>query len=384
MGGGASDERRSRKARHSALPSATLRRSPAALVVAVAGAVWRATFRAPRRLLYIEAMVRTMSGIQPTGNLHIGNYLGALVNFVELQQQYESFFCVVDLHALTRRPPPEELRRATREVAIGMIASGVDPERATLFVQSDVPEHAELTWVMSCLTPLGDLNRMTQFKDKSEHQPENVNAGLFTYPVLQTADIALYRAERVPVGEDQDQHLELARETLRRFNHVYGETFPEPQTVRSKATRVLGVDGEAKMSKSKGNEIGLFETVEETWQKLRTAKTDPARLRRTDPGTPEICNIYAYHRFFSPPAMVEEVAVGCRSAALGCVDCKRMVAASLEAVKGPIRERAAELRAAGGRLDEILAAGGAKARAAAATTMAMVRDRVGLCARSRT
>lgn len=319
-----------------------------------------------------------MSGIQPTGNLHIGNYLGALVNFVELQREYESFFCVVDLHAITQRPKAEDLRRAVREVAIGMIASGVDPERATLFVQSEVPQHAELAWILTCLTPLGDLNRMTQFKDKSAQQPENVNAGLFTYPILQTADIALYRADRVPVGEDQDQHLELARETLRRFNHVYGDTFPEPQTVRSKAARVIGLDGEAKMSKSKGNEIGLFETAEETMQKLRGAKTDPQRLRRTDPGRPEVCNIFSLHGFFTPAAQREEIAAGCRSAQLGCVDCKKMLAANLELVKGPIRERAAALRAAPQRLDELLAAGAQKARAAAEATMQVVRDRVGL------
>ena len=329
-------------------------------------------------------MVRTMSGIQPTGNLHIGNYLGALVNFVELQKQYESFFCVVDLHALTQRPKAEDLRRNVREVAIGMLASGVDPEKATLFVQSDVPQHAELGWILTCLTPLGDLNRMTQFKDKSAQQPENVNAGLFTYPILQTADIALYRAERVPVGEDQDQHLELARETLRRFNFVYGETFPDPQTVRSPAPRVIGLDGEAKMSKSKGNEVGLFETADETMQKLRGAKTDPARLRRSDKGTPEACNMFAWHGFFSPPAQREEIAAGCRSAQLGCVDCKKMLAANLEAVKGPIRERAAELRASPDRLDEILAAGASKARAAAEATMAIVRDRIGLRSRTST
>jgi tryptophanyl-tRNA synthetase len=323
-------------------------------------------------------MVRTMSGIQPTGNLHIGNYLGALVNFVELQRQYESFFCVVDLHALTQRPKPEDLARAVREVAIGMLASGVDPERATLFVQSDVPQHAELAWILTCLTPLGDLNRMTQFKDKSSQQPENVNAGLFTYPILQTADIALYRAERVPVGEDQDQHLELARETLRRFNFVYGDTFPDPQTVRSKAPRVIGTDGEAKMSKSKGNEIGLFETPEQTWDKLRGAKTDPARLRKSDKGTPEVCNVFAWHGFFSPDSQRAEIAAGCRSAQLGCVDCKKALAANLEAVKGPIRERAVALREAPTRLDEILDAGAKKARAAAEATMQVVRERTGL------
>ena len=323
-------------------------------------------------------MVRTMSGIQPTGNLHIGNYLGAIVNWVELQKNYEAFFCVVDLHALTQRPDPAVLKQAVREVAIGILASGVDPDKSTLFVQSQVPQHAELGWIMTCLTPLGDLNRMTQFKDKSAQQPENINAGLFTYPILQTADIALYRADRVPVGEDQDQHLELARETLRRFNFVYGETFPDPQTVRSHAPRVIGLDGQAKMSKSKGNEIGLFETADETMQKLRGAKTDPARLRKSDPGTPEVCNIFSWHGFFSPAEQRAEIAAGCRSAQLGCVDCKKMLATNLEAVKGPIRERAAALRDNPARLDEILDAGARKARVAAEATMQLVRERIGL------
>ncbi|MDO8349006.1 MAG: tryptophan--tRNA ligase [Planctomycetota bacterium] len=327
-------------------------------------------------------MFRTMSGIQPTGNLHIGNYLGALVNWVELQKQYEAFFCVVDLHALTQRPEPAVLQRAVREVTIGILASGVDPQRATLFVQSHVPQHAELAWVLTCLTPLGDLNRMTQFKDKSAQQPENVNAGLFTYPILQTADIVLYRAERVPVGEDQEQHLELARETVRRFNFVYGETFPEPQVVKSKAPRVMGLDGESKMSKSRNNEIGLFETADETMQKLRGAKTDPARLRKTDKGNPDVCNIFSYHGFFTGEAQQQEIAAGCRSAALGCVDCKKMLAQNLEAVKGPIRERAAALREHPARLDEILAAGAAKARAAAEATMVIVRERIGLRGKS--
>ncbi|MCB9877424.1 MAG: tryptophan--tRNA ligase [Planctomycetes bacterium] len=323
-------------------------------------------------------MVRTLSGIQPTGNLHIGNYLGALVNWVRLQREYESYFFLADLHALTQRPPAGQLRSAVRELAIGVLASGVDPDKSTLFVQSHVPQHAELCWVLTCLTPLGDLNRMTQFKDKSAQQPDNINAGLFTYPILQTADIALYRPECVPVGEDQDQHLELARETLRRFNFVYGDTFPEPKTAKSHAPRVMGVDGDSKMSKSKGNEIGLFETADETWQKLRGAKTDPARLRRADPGNPDICNIYSYHGFFSPPETCAEVAAGCRSAALGCVDCKKMLAVNMEAVKGPIRERAAALRAAPKRLDEILAAGAEKARRTAEETMTLVRERIGI------
>jgi tryptophanyl-tRNA synthetase len=336
------------------------------------------TFQNEPRIRYTLGMLRTMSGIQPTGNLHIGNYLGALVNWTKLQQRYDAYFCVVDLHALTQRPEPDVLRRAVREVAIGILASGVDPERATLFVQSHVPQHTELAWVLTCLTPLGDLNRMTQFKDKSAQQPENVNSGLFTYPILQTADIALYRAEAVPVGEDQEQHLELARETLRRFNFVYGDTFPEPKTVKSEAPRVLGLDGQAKMSKSKNNEIGLFETADETWQKLRGAKTDPARLRKTDPGDPAVCNVFSYHGFFTPASEREEIAAGCRTAQLGCVDCKKKLAVHLEAVKGPIRERAAELRSNPGRLDQILAAGAEKARRTAEETMALVRERTGL------
>jgi tryptophanyl-tRNA synthetase len=323
-------------------------------------------------------MVRIMSGVQPTGSLHIGNYLGALVNWVKLQREYDAFYCVVDLHALTQRPDPVALQLAVTEVTIGILASGVDPERATLFVQSQVPQHAELGWILSCLTPMGDLHRMTQFKDKSAAQPENVNAGLFTYPVLQTADILLYRADRVPVGEDQEQHLELARETVRRFNGLYGQTFPEPQMVRSEAPRVMGLDGASKMSKSRHNELGLFESVDDTWQKLRGAKTDPARLRRTDPGNPEVCNIYSYHRFFTPPATRQEIETGCRSASLGCVDCKKILATNLEAVKAPIRERAEQLRANPRELEDILAQGAAKARVEAEQTMALVRERIGL------
>jgi len=338
----------------------------------------RARFPIASPLLYTDRMLRTMSGVQPTGNLHIGNYLGALVNWVELQKQYEAYFCVVDLHALTRRPAPEELQLAIRELTVGILASGVDPEKATLFLQSHVPQHTELAWILTCLTPFGDLNRMTQFKEKSSQQPDNVNAGIFAYPVLQTADIVLYRAERVPVGEDQEQHLELARETVRRFNFVYGETLVEPQVVKSAAPRVMGLDGESKMSKSRNNEIGLFETADETMQKLRGAKTDPARLRRTDKGNPDVCNIFAYHGFFTPAALRAEIAAGCRAATLGCVDCKKMLAANLEAVKGPIRERAAELRNKPAVLDEILAAGCAKARATAEATMEVVRERVGL------
>jgi tryptophanyl-tRNA synthetase len=323
-------------------------------------------------------MSRILSGIQPTGALHIGNYLGALKNWVALQEENETFYSIVDLHALTNRPEPDALRESVREVAIGIFAAGVDPEKSTVFVQSQVPGHTELAWILACLTPMGDLNRMVQFKDKSQQQPENINAGLFTYPVLQAADILIYRAGRVPVGEDQEQHLELAREIVRRFNGLYGETFPEPQVLRTSAARVLGVDGMSKMSKSKGNEIGLFEDPDETWAKLRTAKTDPARLRRKDPGNPDVCNIFSYHKFFSDDDTIQQVDRDCRRAEIGCVDCKGLVAASLERVVGPIRERAAELRRNPGGLDEILRAGAERATCEAAETIGLVRERIGL------
>ena len=319
-----------------------------------------------------------MSGIQPTGSLHIGNWLGALRSWVRLQHEYDAYFAVVDLHALTIRPSADVLRAAVREIAIGILAAGVDPSRATLFVQSHVPGHLELTWILACLTPIGDLNRMTQFKDKAQHQPENINTGLFTYPVLQSADIALYQAERVPVGEDQLQHLELTRETVRRFNHVYGETFKEPQAVLSSAPRVLGLDGESKMSKSRGNEIGLFEAPETTMTKLRAAKTDPARLRRSDPGNPDVCNIFSYHKFFSDSETVARVSRECRTAELGCVDCKKLLFDSLERERAPIRERAAELRAKPHDVDEILRDGAQRANRVAEETMEVVREKVGL------
>ena len=319
-----------------------------------------------------------MSGIQPTGNLHIGNYLGALVNWTRLQQEYETFYSIVDLHALTGRPAADDLRAAVREIAIGVLASGVDPDRSVLFVQSQVPGHADLAWILNCVTQLGDLNRMTQFKDKSQHQPENINAGLFTYPVLQTADIAIYRAEGVPVGEDQVQHLELARETLRRFNGIYGEVFPEPKPLLSPAPRVMGLDGESKMSKSRNNEIGLFETQDEVVAKLRGAKTDPARLTRSDPGNPEVCNVFSYHGFFTDDDQRAEIDRECRSAGIGCVDCKKILAANIENELAPVRERAAALRAEPAQVDDILASGAAKARAEADRTMEAVRSSIGL------
>src|SRR6185503_11280978 len=251
-------------------------------------------------------MSRIFSGIQPSGSLHIGNYLGAVKNWVELQHKYESFFCIVDYHAITRPYEPTELRALTADMALGLLAAGLDPAKCTVFVQSMVPEHTELAWIFNTLTPLGELERQTQFKEKASKE-QSVPAGLLNYPVLQAADILLYRAELVPVGEDQLQHLELSREIARRWNGRFGDFFPEPQPLLTATRRILGLDGQAKMSKSLGNTIGLFETPEAIWEKLRPAATDPARVTRKDPGNPEVCNVFTLHQGFSPPEVQTEV-----------------------------------------------------------------------------
>ena len=350
---------------------------------------------------------RIFSGIQPSGELHIGNYLGAVRNWVTLQHQYESLFCIVDYHAITVPYEPRDLRRRTRDMAISLFASGIDPAACILFVQSAVPEHTELAWIFNTITPLGELERQTQFKEKSSRQ-ENVTAGLLNYPVLQAADILLYKADLVPVGEDQVQHLELSREIARRWNARFapetvksgGHTalddnsvasvakgdasagarvfFPEPQPLLTPARRIMGLDGQAKMSKSLGNTVGLLEDPAHIWEKLRPAMTDPKRVRRTDPGTPEVCNIYQLHRAFSPPATVEHVAVQCRTAGWGCIDCKRVLLESMESELVPIRERAADIKANPSRLDDTLAHGAARARSLARATLRETRELMGL------
>jgi tryptophanyl-tRNA synthetase len=328
-------------------------------------------------------MHRVFSGIQPSGDLHIGNYLGAVRNWVALQSEHECIFSIVDLHAITQPYEPKELAVRTFEMAVGLLAAGIDPERATLFVQSHVPQHMELAWALGSVTPLGELERMTQFKDKAARE-ETVPAGLLNYPVLQAADILLYRADRVPVGEDQLQHLELAREIARRWNARFGtDFFPEPQPILSKARRIVGLDGKSKMSKSVGNTIGVLDSPEVIWEKLRPAMTDPARKTKRDPGTPEICNIYALHQQLSTPAEIEHVAVQCRTAGWGCLDCKRLLADNMIAALAPIRERAEALKANPARVREILEHGAAHCRELAEETLTRVRDIMGFAPRSK-
>ena len=323
-------------------------------------------------------METVFSGIQPSGELHLGNYLGAVRTWVELQDQYRCLFCIVDFHAITQPYEPVEMSRRIREMAVDLVACGVDPDKCTLFVQSAVPEHTELAWALASVTPHGELGRMTQFKDKSEKNPDNINAGLFTYPVLQAADILLYGAKRVPVGEDQRQHLELAREIARRWNARFGQTFDEPQPLFSSTPKILGLNGDAKMSKSLGNTISLGEADDAVWEKLRKAATDPARKLRTDPGNPDICNIFTLHKFFSSAERQADVRVGCTTAGIGCIDCKKWLFEGLKADLGRIREKRAALLARPERIDEILIEGGRRARVIARETMARVHARLGL------
>jgi tryptophanyl-tRNA synthetase len=323
-------------------------------------------------------MARIFSGIQPSGELHIGNWLGAVKNWVDLQSRHECLISIVDLHALTgAQYAPAEHARLTREMAVSLLAAGIDPDRATLFVQSHVPEHSELMWLLNAVTPVGELERMTQYKDKSRGM-ESIPAALLNYPILMAADILLYRAELVPVGEDQLQHLELAREIVRRFATAFGRApFPEPQPLLAPVKRVLGLDGQGKMSKSRGNTIGILDEPEVIWQRLRPAVTDPARVTKKDPGTPEICNIYHLHQAFSPPETVEVVARKCRGAEWGCLDCKRVLADNIAAAFAPMRERAAALAASPDRVEEILRDGASRARALARGTLREVRDVMG-------
>ena len=323
-------------------------------------------------------MARVFSGIQPSGELHIGNYLGAIRNWVELQDRYESFFSVVDYHAITVSYEPEDLRRRTRDMTVSLLAAGVDPAKCTLFVQSAVSEHTELAWIFNTVTPIGELERQTQYKDKSSRQT-SLLAGLLNYPVLQAADIALYQSDLVPVGEDQVQHLELAREIVRRWNARFGvDFFVEPKPFLTPTRRIMGLDGQAKMSKSLGNTIGLLDEPAVIWDKLRPAVTDPARVRKTDPGTPEVCNVYQMHKAFSSPETVEHVAQQCRGAGWGCIDCKRVLQKSMESTLGPIRARAAELRQTPELVDDALATGAARAKVVASATLGEAKQIMGL------
>jgi tryptophanyl-tRNA synthetase len=324
---------------------------------------------------------RLFSGMQPTGGgLHVGNWLGALRNWADLLDSgaYDCLFCVVDSHAITVEYEPKQLPARSLETALTYIACGLDPERSTIFLQSDVPEHLELTWYLGSVTPMGDLGRMTQFKEKSEQHKNNVNSGIFTYPILMAADVLIYKAEVIPVGDDQVQHLELAREICRRFNARFGEIFPEPKPVLSQTPRIMGLDGKAKMSKTRGNTIDLFDEPRVIEKKLKGAFTDPQKLRLGDPGRPEVCNVFTMHRALSDASAVAEIDRDCRSGALSCGDCKLRLRDRMVSALEPVRARGAELRAEPKRVLKVLRDGAERARGIAGATLAEVRQAMGL------
>jgi tryptophanyl-tRNA synthetase len=319
---------------------------------------------------------RIFSGIQPSGLIHLGNDLGAIRNYVALADQYEAIYCIVDYHALTSTHDAAVLRQRTRDMAAGLLALGLDPDRCTLFVQSHRPEHAELAWLLCTVTPVSWLERTPTYKEKIQQQPDDVNHGLLTYPVLQAADIVIYKASLVPVGRDQAAHLELSREIVRAFNRRYGETFPEPQAVFTEAPTVLGTDGVRKMSKSVGNTIDILGEPDLIRKQVMSMVTDTQRIKRTDPGRPEVCNVCQLHRFFGPDW--EEIQEGERTARTGCVDTKKLLADRIIRHYAGARERYAELMAHPAEIDGVLEAGADRLAPAAAATMAEVKEKMGL------
>ena len=330
----------------------------------------------PTRPSSLPVKPRIFSGIQPTGRPHLGNDLGAIRNYVALSERYEAIYCVVDYHALTHVHDPEVLRRQTLEMTAALIALGLDPNRCTLFVQSDRPEVTELCWLFNTVTPVGWLQRTPTYKEKRENQPEDVNNGLLSYPVLQAADIVIYKASLVPVGKDQAAHLELSREIVRAFNTRYGETFPEPQAVYTEAPVVLGTDGTRKMSKSLRNTIEVLAEPDVIRKQVMSMVTDTQRILRSDPGRPQVCNVCQLHRHFG--ADYEEIWEGERTARTGCVDTKKLLAERIIAHYAPARETYRELMADPARLRRILDEGAERIRPIAEATMVEVRERMGL------
>jgi tryptophanyl-tRNA synthetase len=305
----------------------------------------------------------------------LGNYLGAIQNYVALQDDYDCVYCIVDVHALTTVETTQDLKQNTSEMVLDWLAAGIRPDESIVFVQSHVPEVMELHTYLSMVTQFGKLTDLPTFKDKVRQQPENVNYGLVGYPVLMTADIVLYKTDIVPVGIDQAPHLEFAREIVRSFNYRYNtKVLIEPQVKHTEIKKVLGIDGREKMSKSLNNHIELASTPEETTARVREMVTDPARIRRTDPGDPDVCNVYTMHKIFSPQAEVEMVNVECRRAGIGCVDCKKLLARNLNTHLEPFRSRRAEFASKPGYVQDVLKDGAQRARTIAQNTMEEVRE----------
>jgi tryptophanyl-tRNA synthetase len=322
---------------------------------------------------------RVFSGIRPTGRAHLGNYLGAIKNYVALQDEHDCVYCIVDLHALTTVEDTENLRQNTTELALDLLAAGIRPEETILFVQSHVPEVTELHTILSMVTPLGKLTDLPTFKEKVRQQPDNVNYGLVGYPVLMTADIVLYKADFVPVGIDQAPHIEFAREVVRSFNYRYkSSVLIEPQMKNTEIPKVLGIDGKEKMGKSLNNHIELAATPEETRQRVMMMVTDPNRMKRTDPGNPDICNVFSMHKIFTSAEDVAMINVECRRAGIGCVDCKKLLGENLNKHLQPFRDKRSQLAADPNYIPDVLHNGANRARSIARQTMDEVRDAVQL------
>jgi len=320
------------------------------------------------------------SGARPTGRQHLGNYLGAIKNYVALQDEYEdTIYSIVDIHALTTVETTKNLKHNIYEMALDWLAAGMRPDDSMIFIQSHIPEVLELHTFLSMVTPLGKLTDLPTFKEKIRHQPHNINYGLVGYPVLMAADITLYKAIVVPVGIDQAPHIEFTREVVRSFNYRYNtDVLIEPQMKGTKIPKVLGIDGENKMSKSLNNHIELAATPEETQQRVMQMVTDPQRARRADPGNPDVCNVFTMHKIFSSDDEVEMINTECRQAGIGCVDCKKIFAKNLNEHLAPFRERRAKLDEDPDHVWGVLDDGGKRARAIAKQTISEVKEAVGL------
>jgi len=322
---------------------------------------------------------RVFSGARPTGRQHLGNYLGAIKNYVALQDDYDCIYCIVDIHALTTIETTADLKQNTYDMALDWLAAGIRPDESILFIQSHVPQVMELHTLLSMVTPLGKLTDLPTFKEKVRQNPNNVNYGLVGYPVLMTADIVLYKADVVPVGVDQAPHLEFARETVRSFNYRYNtDVLIEPQAKHTEVQKVLGIDGKNKMGKSLDNHIELASTPEETQKRVMQMVTDPQRLRRDDPGDPDVCNVFSMHKIFSPRDEVEMINRECRAAGIGCVDCKKRFAANLNKHLEPFRAKRAEIGHNPQDVWDVLQDGADRARKIAEGVMEEVREAIGL------
>jgi tryptophanyl-tRNA synthetase len=326
----------------------------------------------------MAAKKRVFSGIQPSGRLHVGNYIGAMQNMISLQEEYSCIYGIVDYHAITVSFDPKDMEASIFDCAVDYMAAGINPEKSILMIQSTVAEHTELAWILNTITPISWLLRVPTFKEKRQQNPDYVNMGLLDYPVLMAADIMLYRAEVVPVGDDQLPHLELTREIVRRFNGLFGPMFPEPKAKLGAVSRILGLDGVSKMSKSLDNCIYLDDTKDDIWAKLSTAVTDVRRKRRTDPGNPDECNIFTMHKAFSEGADIEYCARECRAAGIGCLDCKKILLESTYKKLQPIQAKAAQLRNDRQYVLDMLSQGQKRAKEIAAQTMDQVYSKLGI------